>query len=75
MTMLFIVISLIGVAGFGTLALCLALVVPPIHVYRQLRGAYGLSRRSTIWRLLILSAFIWIAVALFVNILFLLGAM
>ncbi|KLE34059.1 DUF3667 domain-containing protein [Aurantiacibacter luteus] len=75
MTLMFIVLSLLGVAGIpgGVLALA-AMIVAPIHLYKQLRGAYDLSRFSAFWRLLVLSAFIWIIVALFAQILLLLGA-
>jgi hypothetical protein len=50
------------------------LVIPPIHLYKQLRGAYGLSRFSAFWRLMALSLFIWIIVILFLQALLLLGA-
>ena len=75
MSLLFIVISLL--VKFGAAAalwgsiLCF---VPPIHIYKQLRGAYGLSRFSAIWRLCVLSVFIWIVAILFLQLLLVLGA-
>jgi hypothetical protein len=75
MTLLFVTLSLLGKAGIGTGWLVTALtLVPPVHIYKQLRGTYGLSRFSAFWRLIVLSAFIWIIIVLFLQALFLLGA-
>lgn len=75
MTLLFITASLVAKAGAheGLIVLPL-LFIPPIHLYKQLRLAYDLSRFSAFWRLLVLSVFIWIVVGLFAYVLFLLGA-
>ena len=74
MSLAAIALSLLGLiglpAGIGLLAV---LIVPPVHIYRQLRGTYGLSRGSGLWRtaaLLILSLF---ALALFAMLLLTLG--
>ena len=48
--------------------------LPPIHIYKQLRGAYSLSRFSAFWRLSILLIFINIIGVLFLNLLLVLGA-
>ena len=32
-------------------------LIPAIHIYKQLRGAYGLSRFSAFWRLCVLTVF------------------
>jgi hypothetical protein len=47
------------IAGFAML------FVPPIHIYRQLRGAYALSRWSALWRTFVLINFAFIAAGLF----------
>ncbi len=47
------------IAGFAML------FVPPIHIYRQLRGAYALSRWSALWRTIVLINFAFIAATLF----------
>jgi hypothetical protein len=52
----------------------LLVFVPPIHLYKHLRGTYRLSRFSALWRLLALSAFIWIVIGLFLQALVVLGA-
>ncbi len=76
MSLLFIVLSTVGVAGTHVaVPIVAALIIAPVHLYKQLRGAYGLSRFSTIWRLFVLLAFaIPIVLALFVQILLTLGA-
>lgn len=74
MTLLFILASVVGLVGVPSSLTTLAvLLIPPVHLYKQLRGAYELPRFSAFWRLLVLSAFIWIIVALFVQLLLLLG--
>lgn len=75
MSLLFITLSVMGVAfGLSFWAFTALAVVPPIHLYKQLRGTYGLSRFSAFWRLMALSLFIWIIVILFLQALLLLGA-
>lgn len=49
-------------------------LVPPLHIYKQLRGAYGLSRFSAFWRLCVLSIFVMIVLSLFLQLLLVLGA-
>lgn len=39
--------------------------VPPIHMYRQLRGAYAVSRFGAFWRAALLTLFAFVAVMLF----------
>ncbi|MDP9414521.1 MAG: DUF3667 domain-containing protein, partial [Pseudomonadota bacterium] len=46
---------------------------PPIHMYRQLRGAYRLSRFSALWRTFLLLIFAWIAASLFLTLLVAVG--
>ena len=76
MTLLFVLLTVLSAAGLsgGLLALAFTLI-PPIHIYKQLRGAYSLSRFSAGWRMVALSIFILIIVLLFVNVLLLLGAL
>jgi len=74
MTLLFVVLSVLGVTALTlpTLATAGAIIVP-VHLYKQLRGAYGLSRFSALWRLCVLSIFITIIVVVFVQLLLLVG--
>jgi hypothetical protein len=52
----------------------LAWFVPPIHMYRQLRGTYALGKGAAIWRTALLTVFAFIAISLFASLLFALGA-
>ena len=60
--------------GGGWLAIAL-LVIPPVHIYRQLRGAYQLKWWSALWRTFVLLIFAAIAVTLFSMILLALGVL
>jgi len=44
-------------------------LIPPFHMYRQLKGAYGLSRWGAIWRASLLTMFALIVVSLFAALL------
>ena len=59
----------------GGLLFFAAVLIPPVHIYKQLRGAYGLSRFSAFWRTMVLLVFIIIVLLLFVNLLLVLGAL
>jgi hypothetical protein len=76
MTMLVIAASIARVAGLGQGLVVLALTfVPPIHMYRQLRGAYRLSWFSALWRTFFLLVFASIAASLFFLLLLALGVL
>lgn len=55
-------IALTSLAGFLWL-------IPPFHMYRQLKGAYGLTRWSAIWRASLLTMFALIVISLFAALL------
>ncbi len=75
MSLLFIAASLIALIPVGGVFVALMLpLVPPIHLYKQLRGGYELGRFSALWRLIAISGFIWIVLILFLQALLLLGA-
>jgi len=44
-------------------------LIPPFHMYRQLKGAYGLSRWGAIWRTTLLTMFALIVISLFAALL------
>ncbi|MEP3052439.1 MAG: DUF3667 domain-containing protein [Erythrobacter sp.] len=77
MSTLFIVVSVAGALGAATGWLVAAsLLIPPFHIYRQLKGAYELSRLSAIWRTLLMNFMIGLLVVpIFFWILLLLGAL
>ncbi len=75
MSLLFVTASLLGVWGVSeAIIVPLVTVLPVWHLYRQLRGTYGLSRFSALWRLAALTIMIMIVVTLFLQILLVLGA-
>jgi hypothetical protein len=65
MTLLVIVAMLLDAIGLGSLAVAL-MFVPPIHLYRQLKGGYVLSRWGALWRTVMLVVFANVALGLFV---------
>ena len=62
-------VSKLGIAGVGLAAI----LVPTFHMYRQLKGTYGLSRFGALWRWVLLLTFAAIAFALFAVAVVLLG--
>jgi hypothetical protein len=64
MMMLVIAGGLLVAAGYTAVASML-FFIPPIHMYRQLKGAYSLSRTSALLRTLALVTFAFIAGTLF----------
>ena len=62
-------LSKLGIPGVGAAAV----LVPPFHMYRQLKGAYGLSRFGALWRWVLLLTFAAIAFSLFAVAVVLLG--
>jgi hypothetical protein len=69
-----ILLSISATAGLTSAIWGTALAfIPPIHLYKQLRGAYGLSRFGTLLRLFLLSILISIVLALFSILLVMLG--
>ena len=76
MSLLFIAMSLIAVSpidGKGGWAFALFAIVAPLHVYKQLRYTYDLSRFSTLWRFAVLFFCIIIVIVIFLQILLAMG--
>ena len=75
MTLLTLGLTIAGISGISSEIVALASIfIPPIHIYTHLRGTYGLSRFSAIWRLALMSVFIIVILALFLQLLLVLGA-
>lgn len=75
MSILFTAAILIG-SLWGPLAVLAGLVVcfgPPVHMYAQLKGAYGLSVFSALWRTLVLQILCVIVVGLFLTTIVMMG--
>lgn len=74
MSLLTIALSVLGWIGVSTAILVFAaLLIPPFHIYRQLKGAYRLSRIGALWRTAWMLSFILIIVPLFALLLLYLG--
>jgi hypothetical protein len=75
MTLFYVALVLLGGIGVGAGTLMLlGGLVPLVHIYKQLKGAYSLSRFSAAWRTIALSMLIWVIVFLFIDLLLVLGA-
>jgi len=72
MMLLLAAASLVGLVSDSVASL--AWFVPPVHMYRQLRGTYDLSKRGAVWRTALLTIFAFIAIGLFGSLLVTLGA-
>ncbi len=75
MSLLFIAMSILStIPGGGEWAVLLFVIGAPLHLYKQLRYAYGLSRFSALWRFLVLQICVQIVLVTFLLILGVLGA-
>ncbi len=64
-------LSYFGLGGAGLLLLLYA----PLHMYRQLRGAYDLSRWGAAWRMMVLlNLSVWVAIGLFAGLIMWMGS-
>lgn len=74
MMLLTIALMLSSLVGVSSEWISIAsLTVPPIHMFAQLRGAYGLSKRSAGWRTAVLLAFAFTVLVTFFVLLLLHG--
>jgi hypothetical protein len=72
MMLLLIAATLIGLVSEAVSSI--AWFIPPIHMYRQLRGTYGVSKGGAAWRAFALTIFAFIAIGLFTSLLVSIGA-
>ena len=71
-----IALSLLRPLGVGSTFIGLAIfLAPPVHIYRQLRGAYALSWFSALWRTAALLVFALVAAIIFFLLLLTLGVL
>jgi hypothetical protein len=76
MSMLVIALTLLSKAGLGEDAVAIAaMTIPPVHMYRQLRGAYGTRRRWAIVRTILLAVFATVTLTVFSMLLLAIGAL
>ena len=66
-----------GLMRFGgapaALALLAATVIAPVHMFAQVKGAYGLTTFSALWRTAMLLLFCGLALSLFLTAVVMLG--
>ena len=74
MTLLVVLAVGLSMIGLGAVA-SFAALVPPIHMYLQLKGAYGLGRLGAALRTMLLVTFAFTAVTLFSMLLLALGVL
>src|SRR6185295_18866099 len=65
MAVFFSVVALLSLTPLEMTLVLLVLLVPPIHMFGQLRGTYGLSIPAALWRTLLLLFFVGLAFLLF----------
>jgi hypothetical protein len=76
MMLLVVVLSIAGAIGASeNLIVVSALTVPVVHMFAQLRGAYGLGKSSALWRTVALTIFSFLALATFTVLLLSMGLM
>lgn len=76
MSLLAVALTVAGFAGLGNPWITMgAIFVPPIHIYRQLKGAYRLHWASALIRTVLLTSFCFVTAALFFILLLGIGAL
>ena len=66
----------VGISAIGLSAIAgFLLFIPPFHMYRQLRGTYGLSWLGALWRTLILVVVAVAALITFIVLMVTLGVL
>jgi hypothetical protein len=76
MSLLAIVLTVLGFAGVPTAIIATAAVfIPPIHMFRQLKGAYSLGWFGALVRTFLLVNFCFVTASLFFVLLLGLGAL
>lgn len=74
MMILLVILTLAGVAGLSSGLVVAALVfLPPLHLYKHLKGTYALSRSGAAVRLMFLMLFAGFAAVIFIMLLLVLG--
>lgn len=71
--MTLLVVAAVMVGAVAPAIAGMAMLIPPVHMYRQLRGTYGIGRGAALWRTLLLVIFASVAAGLFTAMLFGLG--
>lgn len=74
MSLLTILLGVLGAIGMSESVLWLAaMAIPPLHIYKQLKGGYRLSRGGALWRTFLMLNFALVTTMLFITLLLYLG--
>ncbi|MCP2936748.1 hypothetical protein NK983_29085, partial [Salmonella enterica subsp. enterica serovar Typhimurium] len=74
--LLVIALTLLGRLGVGSTLITFAvLLIPPLHIYKQLRGAYDVGRMSALVRTSLLLVFAFWALVAYLLLLLALGVL
>jgi hypothetical protein len=73
MSLLFIILVLFNLAGWNAPIPFLAMFVPPVHMFVQLRGTYGLGIFSALWRAVVLLCVALVVICLFMVFVLMVG--
>jgi hypothetical protein len=66
MSLLFVVLVLLSLIDQSWAIPWLAILAPPVHMFVQLRGTYGLGKFAALWRTMVLLVVAMIVISLFV---------
>ncbi len=70
-----VVLTALGKIGLPTAIVTLAaIIIPPVHIYKQLKGAYGLGRSGAVWRTSALLIMTSITLSLFASFVLFMGS-
>jgi hypothetical protein len=75
MMLMVVIVSILSAAHVSSNILGFATFLVPVHMYKQLRGTYGLSRMGAFWRLIFLSISAFIVLLIFSAALVAVGVM
>jgi hypothetical protein len=65
MSLLFVLLVLLSFVNWAAPIVILALLSPPLHMFAQLRGTYGLGKFSALWRTVVLLGVAGVVLVLF----------
>jgi hypothetical protein len=68
--MLLLISLLTGVRMLGVSGTAFGMLIPPVHIYKQVRYGYGLGRWGALWRTFALCSYAFVALLLFLVLIF-----
>ncbi|NNC47792.1 MAG: DUF3667 domain-containing protein [Sphingomonas sp.] len=74
MMLMVVVVGLVAKIVEPDIAIVMALIYAPVHIYRHIKGTYELGRLSAVLRTAALSIITWTVLGIFLGLMFALGA-